>query len=151
MINIEEKAISKGYPTTKRTALHVAVEKGNVEGTRKLLELGAKPNAETEALDTALHLAARKGLKAIAEVLLDAGAQSGKPNRVGATPLHEAIETSVHHDHQGRRILDKAVTETAEMLIRKEVKTVSQEDRKGNIALHLAAKKGKYQDPQGGI
>ena len=118
IINIEETAISRVNNTTKkRTALHVAAENGNVKGTLKLLELGAKPKVETEELDTALHLAARKGLKAIAEALLNRGAQAGKPNRAGATPLHEAIENSMHEDDHGESTLDKAVTETAEMLI----------------------------------
>ena len=89
IINIEERAIFRVNNTTKkRTALHVAVENGNVKGTLKLLELDAKPKVEIEELDTALHLAARKGLKAIAEALLNRGAQAGKPNRAGATPLH---------------------------------------------------------------
>ena len=139
IINIEERAITK-----KRTALHVAVENGNVKGTLKLLGLGAKPNVENEDRDTALHLAARKGLKAIAEALLNKGAQAGKRNRAGATPLHAAIENSMHEDDQGKKILDKAVTETAEMLIEKDEKLVSHEARYGNIALHLAAKVGNF-------
>ena len=144
IINIEEMATFKvDTITTKRTALHVAVENGNVQGTLKLLELGAKPNAETEERDTALHLAARKGLKAIAEALLNKGARAGTPNRVGATPLHEAIKNSMHHD-QGKSILDKAGTETAEMLIKKDKKLVSQEARYGDIALHLAAQVGNF-------
>ena len=130
--------------TKKRTALHVAVESGNVHGTLTLLDLGAKPDVETEELDTALHLAAREGLKAIAEALLDKGAQVVKPNRAGATPLHKAIENSMHDDGQGKLTLNKAVTETAEVLIKKDKKTVSQEGREGDIALHLAAKVGNF-------
>lgn len=123
IINIEERSIFRvNNITKKRTALHVAVENGNFEGTLKLLGLGAKPNVETEELDTALHLAARKGLKAIAKELLEKEAQTGRPNRAGATPLHEAIKNSMREDYQGKPILDEAVTETAEMLIKKDKK-----------------------------
>ncbi len=143
IINIEEKAISRVNKfEKKRTALHMAVENGNVKGTLKLLELGAKPNEENEGLDTALHLAVRKGLKAIAEPLLDRGAQADIRNRVRATPLHETIENSTHEDNGGNLVPDKAMTETAEMLMEKNEKLVSHETRFGEIALHLAAKVG---------
>ena len=143
IINIEEKAISRVNKfEKKRTALHMAVENGNVKGTVKLLELGAKPNEKTEDLDTALHLAARKGLKAIAEALLDRGARADTRNRERATPLHETIENSTHEDNRGNPTLDKAMTETAEMLMGRDGSLVSQETRIGEIALHLAAKVG---------
>ena len=144
-IKIEERAILKDNKSTKeRTALQLAVENGNFQGTLKLLELGANPNVETESekRDTALHLAARKGLKAIAEALLDKGAQAGKANRAGDTPLHEAIKNSRHKAGHGKPILDKAATETAVMLIQKDEKLVSHKARHGEIALHLAANVG---------
>lgn len=122
----------------------MAVEKGNFNGTLKLLELYATANVKSEELDTALHLARRNGLKAIAEALLNRGAQAGKPNRAGATPLHEAIENSMQEDDQGKATIDKAVTETAETLIKKDENLVSQKARHGDIALHVAAKVGSF-------
>lgn len=122
----------------------MAVEKGNFNGTLKLLELYATANMKSEELDTALHLAARKGLKTIAEALFDRGAQAGKLNRAGATPLHEAIEKSMQEDDQGKATIDKAVTETAEMLIEKDKRLISQKARQGDIALHVAAKVGSF-------
>lgn len=103
----------------------MAVEKGNFNGTLKLLELYATANMKSEELDTALHLAARKGLNTIAEALLSRRARAGKLNLAGATPLHEAIEKSMQEDDQGKATIDKAVTETAEMFIKKDEKLVS--------------------------
>ena len=143
-INIEATAKFEinGTMTEKCTALHMAAEKNNVQGTSKLLELKAKPNAETKDGDTALHLAARKGFKAIAEVLLNKNAQADKLNRWKATPLHEAIKNSTTETPEGRVKEKEGMTETAKFLIGKDWRLVSETNRDGDTALHVAASKG---------
>ena len=65
----------KDKGSNKFTALHVAVEHGQVEIARLLLDNGAKVNAQGENDWTALHVAAQHGQVEIAGLLLDNGAK----------------------------------------------------------------------------
>lgn len=137
---IDIEATANFQNNRKWTALHMAVENSNFEGTRELLKRGARPDAETEDGNTALHLAAAKGLKAVVIELLDKKANASKRNRYRATPLHEAIE-KLKEAPDGDR---NAMRETAKILIAHDQKLVSQETRYGEIALHLAAKNKNF-------
>lgn len=99
--------------------IHLAVESGNVEEVRSLLDRGADPDPPSDGYDgwTPLHIAIHRGLDEIASVLITAGvaldihaaAAMGDVERVGAmlptmvnargpnsaTPLHFAASAEV--------------------------------------------------------
>jgi ankyrin repeat protein len=71
------------------TPLVYAIEQGNVELVKTLLESGANPNAKTQSGRT--PLSAALGNKEIFQALLDAKADPNAKNGSGETPLAEAI------------------------------------------------------------
>ncbi len=73
------------------STLHQAAAKGALETTKKLLELGADPNAPDERGVTPLHLAALKGQIESARILLAGGAKINQKDNLGATPVNYAI------------------------------------------------------------
>ena len=87
--------------TLKGTALHLAVEQGNLEIVLALLENGADPNAlmakifgESEFRGTALHSATALGQPGVVEALLDAGARSEIKTNLGKTALQMARDAN---------------------------------------------------------
>lgn len=143
-IDARAEATINGKPQKECTALHIAVENGNLHGTEKLLALEARPDNMTEEHDTALHLAARKGFLDIVNKLLAKGGDSSLPNRKRDTPLHVAIENSTK-DERGNVTVKKAMTKTAERLVEHDARAVAWGNREGDIAIHLAAKKGNLE------
>lgn len=73
------------------TTLHQAAAKGALETAKKLLELGADPNAADDRGVTPLHLAALKGQIESARILLAGGAEINRKDSLGATPVNYAI------------------------------------------------------------
>jgi len=73
------------------TTLHYAAAKGALETARKLLEMGADPNAADENGVTPLHLAALKGQTEAAKILLAGGAKINLKDNLGATAVNYAI------------------------------------------------------------
>lgn len=74
------------------TALHLAVEKGNVNAAKLLLSAGAAVDARNNYLATPLMKAAYMGDLPMAEELLKAGANLRLFNMERKTPLHFAVE-----------------------------------------------------------
>ena len=74
-------------PVTKRTVLHRAVIKGNLDEVKKLLDLGANPN-KLDVSRTAVHLAADK--PEIFETLLKYGGDPKRFSTDGLTAFHMA-------------------------------------------------------------
>ena len=73
------------------TPLLDAVQRGDTQAVRALLEDGADPAAARGDGVAALHLAAQEGFDEIAGLLLGAGADPGAVTRIGGyTPLHMA-------------------------------------------------------------
>ena len=73
------------------TPLLDAVQRGDTQAVRALLEDGADPAVARGDGVAALHLAAQEGFDEIAGLLLGAGADPGAVTRIGAyTPLHMA-------------------------------------------------------------
>ena len=73
------------------TQLLDAVQRGDTQAVRALLEDGADPAVARGDGVAALHLAAQQGLDEIAGLLLGAGADPGAETRIGGyTPLHMA-------------------------------------------------------------
>jgi len=75
------------------TELHEAVNKGDVEAAKRLLEAGIDPNARNAAGETPLHIIAEFGGRRAEEVvklLLEAGSDVNARDSLGMTPLHRA-------------------------------------------------------------
>jgi putative ABC transport system substrate-binding protein len=73
------------------STLHQAAAKGALETTKKLLELGADPNAGDDRGVAPLHLAALKGQIESAKILLAGGAKINQKDNLGATPVNYAM------------------------------------------------------------
>jgi cytochrome c len=73
------------------TALYIAIESGNLELTRLLIERGADVNLPVKLQRTPLYAAIKGGFAEIVTLLLDSGAD---PNQVAKslTPLHVAAD-----------------------------------------------------------
>ena len=74
------------------TLLHDAIEEGNEELVRMLVEAGADVDAPGWMDETPLHAAIEKGNIEIVRILVEAGADVNKPGWMGTTPLALAIE-----------------------------------------------------------
>ena len=76
--------------SSKRTALHLCVDRDLPTVATALLKAKAKPDEWDKAGWTPLHNAAAKDRLAIAKVLIDGGANPKALSERGGTPLHEA-------------------------------------------------------------
>ncbi|MEO0469970.1 MAG: ankyrin repeat domain-containing protein, partial [Bacteroidota bacterium] len=106
-----------------QSALHMAVEKGNVDLVNLILK--GKPELEPRdrAGDTPMHIAIREDQDQIVDALLEMDQRYNASNRRGQTPLHLAIAR------------DK--DDIAETLIRSGV-DVNASDSNGRTPLHIA-------------
>ncbi|HET9843116.1 MAG TPA: ankyrin repeat domain-containing protein [Gammaproteobacteria bacterium] len=140
-----------------RTALHLAVEKNDVEQVIKLIRLGYDVNSTDNNNFTPLHLAAIVGSTKIARLLLKEGANVNvKEKQFQHTPLHYAIinknlkiagyliEANAEVDaenHQGRTSLHFAshdnYVEGINLLLKNKADLLVKDD-KGFIPLHYA-------------
>ena len=88
------------------TALHAAVDKGDLSAVELLLQYGANPNASGLFNETPLHHAAAGNFSAIAKSLLAAGASCDVSRTDSMKPIHVAasndaadvINILVNHD-----------------------------------------------------
>lgn len=85
-------AKDKGYDGN--TALHVAVENGNVEIARYLLSAGAKANAKNNQKQTPLMLLDEDAKPELVAVLLSYGAKINLVDKEGNTPLTLAAQSA---------------------------------------------------------
>jgi len=140
-----------------------AAEGGSVEVVKFLMEKGADPNEKGTHGGTPLHEAARKGHIEVVKLLLDAGASaSAKEEYTGAVPLMRAVDAEnlecvkvilenakdtidIRDSYHKRSALLMAIKdnkiEIAHYLIRSGA-SLSVSDKKGQTALHYAAKLG---------
>ncbi|EHK42517.1 hypothetical protein TRIATDRAFT_203737, partial [Trichoderma atroviride IMI 206040] len=81
-----------------KTALHLALEAGNLALTKRLIEL-FKDKSLLDVQDssgkTSLYQAAYSGMKLVIELLLEAGADVNIRSKAGKLPLHEGTD---NHD-----------------------------------------------------
>jgi ankyrin repeat protein len=90
-INVSEGIVINAADKSGRTDLWRAVRKGNIDGVKKLIRLGADINAADLDGEVPLHVAARWGRADIAEILLSHGANANTASMYGMTPLHLAV------------------------------------------------------------
>jgi len=77
-------------------SIHLAVLVGNIEGVKQHLAAGTDVNLISDGIEkTALHSAVQVGHKEITELLIDNGANVNAKNRIGETPLHQAVSREV--------------------------------------------------------
>jgi ankyrin repeat protein len=108
----------------KRTALHIAAEKGYIPVVKLLLNAGI--NIQDSMGQTALHLAAQNRHEAVVQLLLKKGADPDIQDKYTWTALHYATW--------------RGYVQVAQELIRKTNQKL--QDRLGQQALHLAAERG---------
>ncbi|CAM4923268.1 unnamed protein product [Rotaria socialis] len=80
-------------PTSKSTALHVAVESANIRAIQMLIQAGAQVNATDASFSTPLHIAAYMSNEEIVHILLLHGADIYKRDNTGRNPFHLAVST----------------------------------------------------------
>lgn len=80
-------------PQNRKTALHVACQRGHAAVVGHLLEAGARTDMRIVNGDTALHLAVlAQEPERVVQLLLDAKADVAATNAAGETPLHLAAQ-----------------------------------------------------------
>jgi len=75
--------------------LHLAVETGQIEVARLLLEAKVYPNKLDRDGDTGIHIAVRENNPSIVRMLLQHQADPNIPNHFGKFPLHIAVENNL--------------------------------------------------------
>ncbi|XP_031631526.1 serine protease persephone-like isoform X2 [Contarinia nasturtii] len=112
---------------TKRTPLHQAINGGNIEAIKYLIDNGADVYAEDNLLQSMLHIAAQKGNIDVIRYLIDNGANVTAEDKDLRTPLHYAA--SGGHE---KVILNLLVNGA----------NVNAEDMEKKTPLHYAIQKG---------
>ena len=141
------------------TPLFTAVNKGNVEATKTLLQHGAKVDIYNKEGDTVIHEAAREDRSKILPLLLEKCEDCGCKNTQGEAAIHLAVMrghttiierlcdvgADINQDLQQQTPLHLAIAnnkiKTAIQLIEKGVR-LDVPDKDGNVPLHLAADMG---------
>lgn len=117
------------------TPLRYACEAGHLHVVEKLLELGSHAGAMTKSTElTPLHVACQYGHTNIISRLLAENIDQNQKDKSGMTPLHVASKWSQSGAVQG--LLNSGNGERQMYL--------DAEDNESNIALHFAAKSGRF-------
>jgi hypothetical protein len=132
------------------TRLHVAVERQDRDGVRRLLGEGADPDAKARDGTAPLHLAAGSGDARVVRALLGARPRLDVPDRDGLTPVQRAVRED--HEEVVRLLLaagcaapDILVASAAgrkdlvEAFLKKDARQVSARTRHKQTPLHPAA------------
>jgi len=90
---IQQRADVNAATPDGTTALHIAVERDDVEATELLLRAGARPAAANRYGITPLYVACTNGNASLVEKLLNAGADANSANPEGETALMTAART----------------------------------------------------------
>ena len=88
LLCVQAKATRTVVDSKKRTALHLACDRENVQIVQELLIRNASVTAKDEDGNTPLHAAVRLGATGIAAMLIARGARPNEHNNFGDTPLH---------------------------------------------------------------
>ena len=147
---------------TGRTALEVAVSRGETELCELLLTKGAKPtNRKDAAGNTSLHVAVANGYEGLVRLLVRHKAALSEQNRRGQTPLilgaesgqSSVVELLLHSgaplhlcDASNRSALELALAsghlDVLKILLQQSIVDVNGITKRGSSLLHLAAELG---------
>lgn len=148
------------------TALHIAIENGDIEIVEMLLNAGANVYVRDNLGRAVLHFAVKNGNIEIVKVLLNAGANLGVQDKCGKTVLHFAVENdkieivkvrlnagaNVYvQDDFGNTVLHSAVETGFPVIVEHvlkhcpDVNSINSKDVIGRTALHIACKEGHKQ------
>mmetsp|Transcript_4651 Transcript_4651/g.11272 ORF Transcript_4651/g.11272 Transcript_4651/m.11272 type:complete len:400 (-) Transcript_4651:38-1237(-) len=97
LLKTAEKSCGMDAPNAAGwTPLHIAVDNGNLDMMRVLLESGASPEEKNQTFggDKPIHMAVRRQDMRAVEMLLEHSAQVDVANAAGMTPLHIAAASS---------------------------------------------------------
>lgn len=129
------------------SALHMAVIWGDLDGVKRLVDLGADVRAKDYLGMTPLHFACLYRKNEIIELLIEKGARKGTKNHFGETPLllylgklpERRIETHISLIGEGGEpeigFID---LEIIELFLEKKPKLINTEDKEKNNVLHHA-------------
>ncbi|XP_043484439.1 26S proteasome non-ATPase regulatory subunit 10-like isoform X2 [Leptopilina heterotoma] len=96
--------------------LRCAINEGNVETVKELLQKEININDQDRNGDTALHMATRRGDEAIVALLLEFRAEINCQNNIGVTPLHVSAKRG--HEEICKMLLIKGADVNARNIIR---------------------------------
>jgi len=101
-VNPKKYAQNIAYLEPGLTPLHTAVKKGMTEAVKKLIELGADPNATTDDGQTPLHNLGQmdKEMLPVLEVLKTSGANFAATDKDGNTPLITLVKINAPLEHR---------------------------------------------------
>ena len=123
-------------------ALFEALEEGNIETVKTLLDQGQDPNLQDGYGYTLLHRAAEKGDIAMAELLLETyKAKVDVKDAEGKTPLHRVAEGYVVDEASMEPVVHKGHVAVTQLLIDKGAQ-VDAQDEEQKTPLHYATNFG---------
>jgi len=115
----------------KRPPLHYAIENGDLDGTKNLLQKGAETTLEASDVWSALYTAAWNGRDEIVDFLIQNGEDVNNPYKEGWTPVHAAAING-HFDC------------IKLMVIKYKANVNPQETKGGTTPLYHACNQGRY-------
>lgn len=158
--NVNMKQFVNMLDNGGKTALHVAIEGGDLECCKSLVKAGADGNLVLGARGTSLHLAAENGLREVCDYLITRGIKTDTRNSSLMTPLHLAAKNGhasccevllkrgvpwAVHDDQGMTALHHAAreerAECCKIIVALQPSAVTKMDKAYQTPLHLAVEK----------
>lgn len=85
--------------------LRDAARNNDFKRAKEALECGADPDASGNDGMTSLHICAQQAAPAIGKLLLDHGCNPNKPDSLGLSPLHWAVQSRREEPNTEKRLL----------------------------------------------
>lgn len=84
--------------------LRDAARNNDLKRAKEALECGADPDASGNDGMTSLHICAQQAAPAIGKLLLDHGCSPNKPDSIGLSPLHWAVQSRREEPNTEKRL-----------------------------------------------